>query len=265
MQKGFVFDMSDGINLRRSYLLLLVLACLLLAASWLVVPDQEWAGGFLSDLAAGIFGSLVIILFVDRIIERNRQRERVKVAKVALGRMRFPILWHMILLCNAFKAATENKPTLLPSTYEDVFNDAYYEEIAFLDLTKEAPVALKMDWWNHLYLETKFFKEKLEQTLDTYAVYLDTEMIDMLEGIINSPFLKDISDLHLLPRIDRRYNFKRPYTMRLFPKDHLEEHINRMLKLVHHFNSKSDSPVRFTEGMWSDLSAPKWGSGRISS
>jgi hypothetical protein len=256
--------MSDGLGLSRSYSLLFVLACLLLATSWLVFPDQEWVSGFLSDFAAGIFGSLIIIFFVDQIIERNRQRERVKVAKIALKRVRFPILWHMILLCNVFKAATENKPIPLPSTYEDTFNDNYYEEIAFLDLTKEAPVALRMNWFNHLYSETRFFKEKLEQTLDTYAVYLDTEMIDALEGVINSPFLKDMTDLYLLPRIDRQFSVERPYTMQLVPKDHLKEHTNRMLKLIQYFNSKSDSPIEFVEGMWSDLSAPKWGSSRIS-
>jgi len=255
-----------GSSLRISYLLIFVFACLLLVLSWLIVPEQQWGSAFLSDFAAGVFGSLIIIFFVDSIIERNKERGRRELVKIALRRLRFPILQHMTLLCNLYKAAARNKPQPLPTTFEETFGDDYYKEISFLDFSKEAPVALRMDWFAYLDSETAVFKEKLEKLLDTYAASLDVTLIDIIEKLTNSRFILAVPQIRMLPAIDRQYGVKREYRMFSGIEDFVKEHVCNMLELVKYFNSHSDmSPVELTPGLWGDRGAPTWGSGRVTS
>jgi len=252
--------------LKKSYFGLIVLIVLFTVLSLTYTAGfAEWLGAYLSNIAAGIIGSLIIILLVDRIIERNREKERLRVVNIALRRLRIPILWHMNLLCNIYKAATKNKPAPLPSTFEDTFTDHYYREISFLDFKKESPVALKTDWFNYLYLETKSFKEKLEQFIDTYASFLDVRLIDLLERIVNSHFLFLIPQAKSIPNVDRQYGWKRVYTLLSGVEQLVKEHVSLMLELVEYFNSISDLPILLNQEIWRDDVAPKWGSGRVSS
>ena len=261
-QKGSVLIMNGGLSLRNSYLLLIVLAIIFSGLSF--VFRDEWFRAYFSNIAAGVVGSLFVIFFVDRIIERNREKERLRVVRVALQRLRFPILWHMTLLCNIYKAATKNKPTPLPTTFEDTFTDNYYKEISFLDFSKDAGVAVKRDWFTHLDLETKFFKEKLEQVIDTYAVSLDVALIETLERIINSHFVIFIPQIRMTPTVERQHKFRRDYYAMFAGMEQIvKEHVSNMLELLEYFNAKSDSPIQLIQGWWGDRQAPTWGSARL--
>ena len=253
-------SMYGSLSLRKSYLLLIVLAVLFSALSF--VYKDEWVSAYSSNIAAGIIGSLIVIFLVDRIIERNREKERLRVVRIALERLRIPILWHMTLLCNVYKAATQNKPTPLPTTFKDTFTDDYYKEISFLDFAKEAPVIPKRDWFTHLDLMTKLFKEKLERVIDTYAVSLDVTLIEIIERIINSHFLFYIPQARSVPAIDRQHKIKRVYTMFSGMEQIVKEHVSLMLELIEYFNSISDSPIQLNQEVWRDDVAPRWGSAR---
>ena len=256
--------MNGSLSLRNSYLLLIGL--IVVFSSFSFVYRDERVSTYLSNIAAGVVSSLVIIFLVDRIIERNREKERLRVVKIALGRLRIPITWQMMLLCKIYKAAASKKPTLLPTTFEETFTDDYYKEISFLDFTKDAGVALKRDWFTHLDLETKFFKEKLEKIIDAYAAFLDVKLINILERIINSNFFVFMPQIRMTPEVDRQHGFRRPnYTMFSGTEGFVKEYVSLMLELIEFFNSRSDKPIELIQGLWSDIESPKWGSGRASS
>ena len=256
--------MYGSLSLKKSYLLLILFAVIFSGLSWSAFTYQEeWFSAYLSNIASGIIGSMIIIFLVDLIIARNREKERLRVVKVALQRLRIPIIWHMRLLCNIYKAAAQKKPTPLPSTFEDTFRGDYYKEISFLDFTKDAPVIRKRDWFSHLDLTTNLFKEKLEQVIDTYAASLDVRLIEILERIINSHFVFAIPQLRSLPSIDKQQGFKRRYTMFSGIERFVAEHVTNMLELVEYFNSFSDSKIQLGRDVWRDDVAPKWGSSRV--
>jgi len=255
--------MYGSFSLRKSYLLLIALAIIFSGLSLWSIYKNEWFSAYLSNIASGIIGSLIIIFLIDQIIARNRENERLRVVRIALKRLRLPILWHMTLLCKIYKASAQTKPTPLPTTFEDTFKDNYYREIAFLDFTKKAPVVPEIDWFNYLYLEMKSFKEKIEQVVDAYASFLDVTLIDMLEKIANSSFLLIIPQFRMVREVDRKEGFKRVYTMLSGMEKIVKEHVSLMLALIKYFNSKSDSPIQFNYGVWRDDEAPQWGSGRI--
>jgi len=252
--------MQVSFGLKASYVLLTVLGILFLTL--FVIYKAEWFGACFSDLSTGLFVSLTVIFFIDRIIERNREKERLRVLKIALKRLRFPIIWHMTVLCEIYKASARNKPTPLPTTYKETFTDDYYKEIRFLDFAKDAPVALKRDWFSHLDLMTKSFKEKLERVLDIYSVSLHVELIEILERIINSTFFLFIPQARFIPAIDREHKFKHTYTVFRGMEGFVKEHVTDMLKLIEYFNSYSDFQIKLNQSIWRDDVAPKWGGAR---
>lgn len=255
--------MRRTLSLRTSYLLLVILVVFFSVLSF--VYEGLWLGAYLSNIAAGLVGSLIMIFLVDKIIERNRKSERVRVVRIALKRLRIPLVRHMELLCSIYKASTQSKPASLPTTFDDFFNDNYYNEISLLDFSKEAPVIPKRDWFTYLHNMMTSFKEKTEQIIDTYAVFLDVALLDMLERVANSSILSYIIQSRDIPEIDRKYKWERVYTMFRGVEPLLREHISCMIELIEYFNSESDSPVQFKtiQDVWRNDVAPKWGSGRV--
>jgi hypothetical protein len=255
--------MRSYLDLRESYSILIILAVILSVLSLILfIYKVEWLSGYISNTATGIIASLIIIFFIDKIIDRNKEKERLRIVKIALPRLRFPIIWQMMLLCNIYKAAAQSKPSHLPTTFEETFTGDYYKEISFLDFSKEAPVAIKMDWFNYLNSEIKLFKEKLEQVTDTYSGFLDASLIDLLEKIIGSHFLLFLPHACMIPQVDRQYGVKRIYTVLNGAEKIVKEYVSLMLELIEYYNSNCETPILLSVGIWNDITAPKWGSSR---
>ena len=262
--------MRRTLSLRTSYLLLVVLVLVFSVLSF--IYEGLWLGVYLSNIAAGLVGSLIIILLVDKIIERNRESERVRIVRIALKRLATPLMLHVRLLAGIYKASTKSKPASLPTTFDDLFNDEYYNEISFLDFSKKAPVIPERDWFTFLHDEMKSLREKMEQIIDTYAVFLDFALLDILERVANSAFLSYVIQSKGTPEIDRRYGWKRIYTMFRGVERLLRDHISYMKELIDYFNSESEpynsiySPIPLTniiQDVWRNDVAPQWGSSRV--
>lgn len=256
--------MHRGLSLGTSYLLLIVLVLVFSVLSF--VYEGLWLGAYLSNIAAGLVGSLIIIFLVDKIIERNRETERVRIVRIALKRLSIPLINHMRLLCSIYKASTRSKPASLPTTFDDLFSDKYYNEISFLDFSKKAPVIPERDWFTYMHNMMTSFKKKTEEIIDTYAVFLDVALLDILERVANSSILSYVIQSRDTPQIDRKHKWRRVYTMFKGVERLLREHISYMKELIEYFNSKSDSPIQLTniiQDIWRDDVAPKWGSGRV--
>lgn len=252
-------------SLRKSYLFLIILASFLSILSFLLETKykMEWFSAFVSNTATGIVASLIIIFLIDKIIERNKERERIEIVKIAIRRLRLPITGHMTLLVNLYKAAVQNKPLALPRTYEDTFTDVYYQEISSLDFSKDAPVIPKMDWFAYTYSEFRIFKQQIEDIVDTYSNFLDANIIDILERITESSFLHFLLQARMVPQVDKQYGFERVYTMLSGAEEILKEHISLMLQLIVFYNSYAVSPMELNQDIWRDDVSPKWGSSRV--
>lgn len=252
-------------SLSWSYLFLISLSLFLTALSLLfaIVYRIEWLDAYVADIATGIIGSLIIIFFVDKIIQRNRDRERLQIVKTAFQRLRIPLMWQMMLLTNIFKASAQSKPSPLPTTYNAVFSDDYYTEIGYLDFSKEAPVATKVDWFSYMDSQTGHFKQKLEQIMDTYAIFLDAELIDILQRITETNFLYFLPQARMIPQIDKQQSFKRYYNVLAGVKEIVKEYVSLMLQLLEYYNAKSDLPITLNPDAWRDDVAPRWGSSRV--
>jgi hypothetical protein len=162
-----------------------------------------------------------------------------------------------------YKAAVQNKPSTLPTTYKDTFTEAYYKELSFLDFSKDAPVTPKRDWFTHTDSEVRMFKQKLEQIVDTYSAFLDTKLIDILERITGSHFLYFLPQAKMIPLVDRQHGFKRAYTILAGMEEIVKEHVSLMLQLIEYYNSYAVSLMELNQDIWRDDVAPIWGSSRV--
>jgi hypothetical protein len=242
---------------------LISLAAILSVLSFILfIYKVDWLSGYFSNTATGIIASLIIIFLVDKLIEKNKEKERLRIAKIALQKLRHPIIWQMQLLCNIYKAAAESKPSRLPATFEETFTEDYYKEISFLDFSKDAGMAIRMNWFDYLSSQINLFKGKLEQVTDTYAAFLDASLIDLLEKIIGSHFLSFIPQACMIPQVHRQLGVKRIYTMLRGAEREVKEHVSLMLELIKYYNSNCETPILLSVAIWSDITEPKWGSSR---
>lgn len=253
------------LTLRKSYLFLLVLAITLTLFSFLfgVVYEVEWLSAYLSNIATGVAGSLIIVFLVDKIVERDKKQQRARIVKMALRRLKLPISKHMELLCHFYKASAQDKPSLLPSTFQEVFVDDYYKEILWLDFSKDSPL-VNNRWLDYAWSKAELLIDKLEQVEDTYFDFLDVDLIGLLERVTNSKFLNSLASLGAFD-IVQKFSKKAISTRILVGLgDMMREHITLMLELIDYCNSRADSKITLNQDIWMDDAAPKWGDSRYS-
>jgi hypothetical protein len=254
----------NSFNLKTSYVVLILLTLILSAFSAYLffTLGELWLSGYLTNLGAGIIGSLIVIFLIDRIIEQNKEKERAKMQKIAFQRLRGPILQHVIMFVDIFKASSQNKPQQNPANYEDVFKDYYFQEMVFLDFSKDSGIAPARNWFKRIDSEMIFFRRKVEQTIDTYGAFLDVSTIETLEKMINSPFMRTMLNIKAIQRHDKDRGIIRVYTLLKGKEKFLREYTQLLLELINRTNSFVDRPIVLVASIWEDIT-PTWGSGRI--
>jgi len=254
--------------LRVSYSLLFLFLVICLVIYFTNPFGTQWSKDFTLNLTAEIIGILLVVFLIDRVININQERERKRRQAIAFQQLRIPLLHHFHLLFHIFKSSTETRPD---KDYKDVvglFDDRYFIEIAFFDFSKEAPVVPPTDWFNRLSRECQRFKEALNNTMEKYSLYLESDTIDLMEEIINSHFISFILQAPVIPKIDKEKGFKRQYN--LFSGqgmcDLVKEYTVLFSRLVDSYNQNvlHEKRIEMTDDLWRNDVAPRIGSGRIS-
>jgi hypothetical protein len=251
-------------SLKTSYVVLILLTVILsVFSAYLFFSFGElWLSGYLTNLSAGLVGSLIVILLIDRIIERNKEKERAQMQRIAFQRLRGPIQRHMIMFVDIFKAASQNKPQQIPASYEETFIDPYFQEVTFLDFSKDSGVAPAKSWFKRMDFEMVFLKRKIEQSIDTYAAFLDISDVETLEKILDSPFMRSMLNIKAIKKHDRDRGMTRAYNILKGKEKFLKEYTRLLLELIKCTNSFVDKPIVLVAGTWDNFT-PTWGSGRI--
>lgn len=251
--------------LTLSYLGLIILFLAFVACS--IRTPNEWWSGFFSNLGSEIFGILLTIFVVDRVIEANRAREIKQYRTVALQQLRLPLIHHLTVLINMIKASTTTVPANPSREVRDLFDDQYFDEIKFLDFSKESPVYGQSDWFVYLSQEFTRFKDALERTVEKYSLYLDPQSLNLIEQIINSHAMAFIIQSPGIRNVDQKEGYRRHYN--LFEGDGftdlIREYGDLFATLVEAYNkhAPSDGHLAVNEHDWSNNISPKIGSARF--
>jgi len=274
--------MNDHFDLRWSYVILTILAGTLaiFSAHTHFINGDDWSSAFMSNIAAGIVGSLIIIFLIDKIIDRNNRNERLRLSRIAFERLKNPLIWHLNLLCDMYRAVTKEKPEHIPSTFEEIFTDSFYEEVTFLDYRKAAPSDIPWNvflhikshhtldyethktgiiWFTYIFRSLEVFIERIDQIIDRYAIFLNVEVVETLENILHSDFIKFVY-WHW-----HTHTGKYMGTPRWMDTKHtLKTHIPIIVNLIKLYNSHMSTPIEVAFGIENFWAARiPWGSARM--
>lgn len=256
-------------SLRTPYLLLLILliSCFFIYFS---IPSQSsWIKAFSQEMASEILGIFLVVFSVDRVIELEKKKEREKLETVAFLQLRRPLMRHFYLLFNIFKAAVPEKPDKEYQSVADLFDELYFNQLAFLDFSQPAPVFTSLDatWSEYLSKECAQFKDSLDRTTEKYCLVLQPETIDLMEEIINSPFLWLVFQAPGIRQLGGRNNISSSYNLlaRQEIRDLLRGYTTLVTELFDQYNKRvpDEKRLKFSDELWSNDVPPKLGIGRI--
>jgi hypothetical protein len=229
-------------SLRTPYLLLLILlvSCFLIYFS---IPSQSsWIKDFSQEMASEILGIFLVVFSIDRVIELDQKKEREKLETVAFLQLRRPLVRHFYLLFNMFKAAIPEKPDKVYQNVSDLFDDVFFDELAFLDFSKSAPIfpSIEANWSDYLYRECDQFKDSLNRTMEKYCLFLQPEIIDLMEEIINSPFIWLVFQAPAIRQLGGRQSVSTSYNLlaRQEIRDLLRAYTDLVSELFEQYNKR---------------------------
>jgi hypothetical protein len=251
-----------------------VLACLLAASIAGYVIGGNLAIKWLQDYSLNggttVLGIVLTVVLIDAVIQRNQDRDRNRVRRVAFLQMRIPLLNHLHLLNDMYKAATPVAPSDRPLDIGSLFNQRYFSEVAFLDFAKPAPVSspVPLQWFDYVRMESAKFRVALAQTVDRYAVFLDGQSVELMETLINSFFLSFLEQGPAIRDATIRGGFKLNSALCSVEgfDDHFRKHTDAFVALVGLFNAAVPAEEKLAAGseLWRNDISPSFGSARIS-
>lgn len=256
--------------LKTPYFLLvgLLVACFL---SHYVIPAEfAWLRGFFLDMASEIVGILLVVFSIDRVIAIEQAKEKRQRETVACSQLRRPLLRHFYLLFNLFKASVSQPPEKDYQHLGDLFDDTYYQEIAHLDFAQPAPVLTLSEacWSDYLIKECKQFKNALDRTTEKYALFLPPDTLDLIEGMINDPFIWLVLQSNMIRQLGERpaKSEAYPFLARLEIRELLRDYLQKFLELLTYYNQHvtPEKQITLSDDLWNNDVPPQVGSARIS-
>jgi hypothetical protein len=213
-------------------------------------------------------GILLTVWLIDAVIQKNEQTNRERVVKVAFSQMSLPLRRHVTMLLGMYKAALAHAPQTPPQTLQELFGPDYVVQLAFLDLSKPAPILGPIPWYNYLHSEIGKFQAALSRTIEKYATFLDPETVELIEAIIGDSLLAMLSQVHAIPYADQQLGFQRRQFNLLSGQgmaDMVRQHTDLVIRLAEHANEKlsQEKQVAIGPGSWRNDVAPQFGSSRI--
>lgn len=234
-----------------------------------ILEDIAGMGG---NLAAEIFGILITVFIVDRIISKRNEEDRQRKQALAIRELKKPLTNHLSVLSNMYVASVSLKPETLPRTLEALFDASYFLEVANLDLTKPAPISYtgkekRANWFEYIACECRRDLVLIDRVLSKYAIFLDEKFIDSVEVFRNAPLFSFSEAFELYPNIGTE---KQEY-----PKNNvtffgdigdvvLKPHCTKFVALLSAYNQyvSETEKIGVNEDIWLDNIAPGVGSSR---
>lgn len=257
--------MKLTLSLKGSYLTLALLTLFLIILGLGNPFGNEISRSFYFGLSTELTGAILIIFLVDRIIARNQEEETTRRRTIALRGLRFALRQHLALLVAMFKASVSKQPERDYRTPSDLFDDYYVEQVGFLDFAKKAPVLPDMRWYEYLASECGRFKEQVNLTLTKFSTDIDPDLLDVLEELVNSPFLSFIIQAPAINVIDQRLGFARSQNLFMGLGPIVKDYVNAFSKLLELYNANvaDMDRVSLPPGIWRNDVAPKLGDSRV--
>ncbi|NER33941.1 MAG: hypothetical protein F6J93_07830 [Oscillatoria sp. SIO1A7] len=240
--------------------------------NWVSLGDtcNLWLKDFSLNLTAELMGILLVLFSVNQTVKNSQEKEKNKFKEIAFRQLRYVLRKQIYLLFEMFKATVEVRPDKDYQVLVDLFDDTYFNEVKYLDLLSPAPMVTsqgdEMDWLDYLHSELLSLKSALGQVVDRYSFYLDSEVVDVMEELSDSVFIRFINSIWEAKNINAIGDRG---DLLSACKDLLREYATSLLKLMELYNQSAASDRQITmdrrkwNDWWSHNGRPKIGESRI--
>ncbi len=250
--------------LKRRYLVLLALSILVGIAYFAL-----WREALLANICAGFLLAYVVVVFVDSALEEERVKERAKVRAIALSLLQRPVNRQLGLLAHWYKVASNKPFEQLPSSYEDLFAEDFYQTLRCIDLYAKAPALPTQNWLTYSHREFDRFRRDVQSVLDRYAVFLESDTIELLERLADSSLVSMVVMLsesdHTVRALQQAHGIQTDH-LALFAEGDLSvvrAHVDSVLDLVDLLHSMNVQVVGLAALNLLDAKNPPPGSARL--
>lgn len=156
----------------------------------LVLSDSlEWVDAYSPNLTTEVLGIIITLILVERVLVAERERDRVRVARVAAALLRTPIFQ----LANAFskmlKASFEEMPQPVPHTFKALFRPDFTSELRYFDFARPAPTLYPNSWFRYAHDEVHGAVTSIESVLNRYAAFLPIAYVEAIEQLVADPLI----------------------------------------------------------------------------
>lgn len=241
---------------------------------YFVYYSKDWVRNITVNLGTGFIVAVLTALLIDNIIRTNQEKERKKYQSVALQQLEIPLVHQLYLLFNIFKSSLEIIPQKTYRNVRDLFDDNFFDHLVFFDFSKKAPIYGPVfggtQWFDYISHDCKGFVDALNRTVAKYSLYLDSEIVEIMEQIINSFFVKFVLEAPVMREIVKNEGYKQGSCNFFAAPGMLEsvrEYTGLFTRLVEHYNGfvtdEKKILIRKTDcDLWRNDFVPI-GSGRI--
>jgi hypothetical protein len=217
---------------RTSYLRVVyfVLAAIVVAAAAAAVifPEQPVIDRFGANLATEALGILLTVVFVQRFLEYQDRARRLRASVGALRKGsraldRFVTTWISVL------KGVHRPSRPAPATLSGLFADHVTEDLRYCNPFAERPLEdgepeRWIDWAVHHFAGAQ---RSLGEIIVTYGASLDPGYVEVLDEIVDDPFLQVLGELSALPPDARAWRIRLNTARAL-----REAHFERLLRTI---------------------------------
>lgn len=169
--------------MRYRVLALLTVATGVVAYAW---RGQSWfVDSYAANLSGTFLGTMILLFFVERTIEQQRERERRRMEQIGLEQARFHLAHLALLFANMIKASAPSK-LAPPATTRMVFSQQNLDHLDYLDLNALAGTLPDRSWKSQLEGELKRITDCLSEVVDKFIAFFNPDFVEHVEAVCAS-------------------------------------------------------------------------------
>lgn len=179
-------------TLKGAYRLLFTLFVIALGAA-LLWPEHPLVDRFAPNAATEIFGIIITLAFVHRLLYRQERARRMRASIGAYRRAN----WALARLIHGWADVVKgcHRGNELPATLPRLFAPHVIEAIGLLDVRRPVSAESPMTWGHKLGHELESTVTELNRIILAYGGVLDPAYTEAVDEIIDHPFVKLVGDL----------------------------------------------------------------------
>jgi hypothetical protein len=179
-------------TLKGAYRLLFTLLIIVLAAA-LLWPHIPIVDRFAPNAATEIFGIIITLVFVHRLLYRQERARRMRASIGAYRRANWALARLIHVWADVVKGCHRGHE--LPATLPRLFAPHVIEGIGLLDVERPVSAESPETWAHRLGHELETSVSELNRIILAYGGVLDPAYTEAVDEIIDHPFVKLVGDL----------------------------------------------------------------------